>query len=177
MRANDKATSMETKLASQRSVMATILITIMVIAVAGSGLMAGLFFVFSFSVMDALAQMPTSEGMKAMQLINRTILNPVFLSVFFGTALACMLVTIISAWQRPPEYGLAVAGACAYLFGGFMVTAVFHVPLNNALDKLPLDAPESNHEWTRLRVTSVADQERDFQSRANESHQCRTFHG
>ena len=129
--------------------MATILTTIMVIAVAGSGLMAGLFFVFSFSVMDALAQMPTSEGMKAMQLINRTILNPVFLSVFFGTALACMLVTIISAWQRPPEYGLAVAGACAYLFGGFMVTAVFNVPLNNALDKLPLDAPESNHEWNR----------------------------
>lgn len=129
--------------------MTTILTTIQVIAVAGSGLMAGLFFVFSFSAMDALAQMPTSEGMKAMQLINRTILNPVFLSVFFGTALACMLVTIISAWQRPPEYGLAVAGACAYLFGGFMVTAVFNVPLNNALDKLPLDAPESNHGWTR----------------------------
>src|SRR6056297_825258 len=80
--------------------MATILTTIVVIAVAGSGLMAGLLFVFSFSVMDALTQMPTSEGMKAMQLINRTILNPVFLSVLFGTALACMLVTIISAWQH-----------------------------------------------------------------------------
>jgi uncharacterized membrane protein len=92
--------------------MTTILTPIMVIAVAGSGLMAGLFFVFSFSVMDAVAQMPASEGMKAMQLINRTILNPVFLSAFFGTALACLLVTIISAWQRPPEYDWASVAAC-----------------------------------------------------------------
>lgn len=55
----------------------------------------------------------------------------------------------LSAWQRPPEYGWAITGACVYLFGGFMVTAVFNVPLNNDLDKLPPDAAESHDEWTR----------------------------
>ena len=128
--------------------MTTILIPLTVIAIAGSGLMAGLFFVFSFSVMNALAQMPANEGMKAMQLINRTILNTVFLSAFFGTALACLLVAIISAWQRPPDFGWVIAGACMYLVGGFMVTAFFNVPLNNSLDKLSSDDPASHEEWT-----------------------------
>ncbi len=129
--------------------MTTILTPLTVIAIAGSGLMAGLFFVFSFSVMNALAQMPANEGMKAMQLINRTILNTVFLSTFFGTALACLLVAIISAWQRPPDFGWTIAGACTYLAGGFMVTAIFNVPLNNALDKLSSDDPAGHEEWTR----------------------------
>ncbi|WP_390621110.1 anthrone oxygenase family protein [Stieleria neptunia] len=56
---------------------------------------------------------------------------------------------MISAWQRPPAYGWAIAGACVYLSGGFMVTAVFNIPLNKALDQLPLDAPESHDEWAR----------------------------
>ncbi|WP_182864747.1 anthrone oxygenase family protein [Stieleria mannarensis] len=129
--------------------MTTILMLLTVIAIAGSGLMAGLFFVFSVSVMNALAQMPAQEGMKAMQLINRTILNPLFLSAFFGTALACLLLAAISAWQRPPDFGWAIAGACLYLLGGFMVTAFFNVPLNNSLDKLSADDPASHAEWTR----------------------------
>lgn len=133
----------------QRRAMNTILMILSVVAIAGSGLMAGLFFVFSVSVMSALAQMPAREGMKAMQLINRTILNPVFLSAFFGTAVACLLVAVISAWQRPPDFGWAIAGACLYLLGGFLVTAFCNVPLNNSLDKLPADDPASHEEWAR----------------------------
>ena len=110
--------------------------------------MAGLFFAFSVSVMSALAQMPENEGMKAMQLINRTILNTIFLSAFFGTALACLLIAIISAWQRPPNVGWSIAGACMQLVGGFMVTAFFNVPLNISLDNLSSDDPASHVEWT-----------------------------
>jgi uncharacterized membrane protein len=52
----------------------------------GSGLMAGVFFAFSTFVMRALARRPFAEGIEAMQEINRTVLNPWFLGVFFGTA-------------------------------------------------------------------------------------------
>lgn len=129
--------------------MTTILMLLTVIAITGSGLMAGLFFVFSVSVMNALAQMPANEGMKAMQLINRTIQNPVFFCAFFGTALACLLLLVISTWQQLPHGHWTIFGAFLYLGGGFMVTALFNVPLNNSLDKLRADDPTSDEEWTR----------------------------
>ena len=100
----------------------SILGLVMVLAITGCGLMAGLFFVFSVSVMKALAQMSPHEGMKAMQLINRTILNRVFLSTFFGTALMCASATAVSAIQCQPGYVWAIAGAVLYLVGGFLVT-------------------------------------------------------
>jgi uncharacterized membrane protein len=53
-------------------------------AALGTGLMAGLFFAFSVSVMRALASRPAAEGIAAMQAISRAILNPVFLVVFFN---------------------------------------------------------------------------------------------
>ena len=125
------------------------LTALIVIAIAGCGLMAGLFFVFSVSVMSALAQLHPQEGMKAMQLINRTILNPVFLSAFFGTALACVGIVLLSAIQRQAGCVWAIGGAVTYLLGGFLVTASCNVPLNKALDRLAVDAEESPEMWSR----------------------------
>ena len=127
----------------------SILQPLTVIAVAGCGLMAGLFFVFSVSVMKALAQMPPHEGMKAMQFINRTILNSVFLATFFGTAISCLSIAVISAIQRQAGYGWSLSGATVYLLGGFFVTARINVPLNNALDDLSASAEDSPQQWDR----------------------------
>ena len=126
----------------------SLLTPLTIIAIAGCGLMAGLFFVFSFSVMDALSQMPPSDGMKAMQLINRTILNPVFLGSFVGTAVACLLVAIISLIHRESGYGWALLGAIIYLVGGFGVTAARNVPLNNSLDAQTPGSAEANELWS-----------------------------
>ncbi len=41
-------------------------------AAIGSGLMAGLFFVFSVTVMTALGKLPAPAGIAAMQSINST---------------------------------------------------------------------------------------------------------
>ncbi|RYG61928.1 hypothetical protein EON80_23575, partial [bacterium] len=74
-----------------------------VAAVCGCGLMAGLFFVFSVAVMRALGALPPEKGMAAMQSINVSILNPIFLIVFMGTALLCaaLLVMALLNWQAP----------------------------------------------------------------------------
>jgi uncharacterized membrane protein len=45
------------------------------VAALGCGLMAGLFFAFSLSVMKALARLPSAEGIVAMQSINVAIIN------------------------------------------------------------------------------------------------------
>jgi uncharacterized membrane protein len=68
-------------------------------AALGTGLMAGLFFAFSVSVMGALARIQPSEGIAAMQSINRVILNPVFFLAFFGTALVCLVIVAASLWN------------------------------------------------------------------------------
>ena len=104
------------------------------VAALGCGLMAGLFFAFSISVMGALRRLPANEGMAAMQAINVAIVNPLFLVVFLGTAISCIAAVLIGLrdMQNPMAYYLVVGGVL-YLVGSLLVTAVFNIPRNNAL--------------------------------------------
>ena len=102
------------------------------LAALGSGLIAGVFFIFSVAIMRSLERVP--GGMAAMQSINVVILNPMFLGVFMGTALVCVVLAIGSVvrWQQPGAMWM-LAGALLYLAGSFGITAIFNVPMNNAL--------------------------------------------
>ena len=115
----------------------------------GCGLMAGLFFAFSVSVMKALVRLPSAEGIAGMQSINVAIINPVFLAAFFGTAAACVLVMIASflRWHDPGAVYLLIGGSL-YLIGTFLVTFVFNVPKNNALATVAPADPGSASLWT-----------------------------
>lgn len=98
----------------------------------GSGLMAGVFLAFSSFVMQALARLPEQAGIAAMQSINITVINPLFLGIFFGTALGSiglLLATLIS----PAPSAMIIAGGILYLAGTFGVTVIGNVPLNNRL--------------------------------------------
>jgi uncharacterized membrane protein len=102
-------------------------------AVIGSGLMAGLFFVFSVCIMQALSRLPSEEGIAAMNSINVVIQNPIFLIAFMGTALLGLaLIVAAFIWGGQGNYLLA-AGGLVYIVGTLMVTIVFNVPLNDAL--------------------------------------------
>ena len=105
-----------------------------VLAAVGSGLMAGLLFAFSNFVMKALTRLPPEQGMAAMQLINVTIINPVFLLLFLGTAVLCAVLALYSVlqWQSTTTVWLLV-GCVFYLVGTVGVTMAFNVPLNNVL--------------------------------------------
>ncbi len=103
-------------------------------AALGCGLMAGVFFAFSSLVMKALARLPPSEGIAAMQSINVAVFNPVFMAAFFGTPAACVLVMISSLWRwHEPDAVYSLVGGALYLVGSFVVTVVFNVPKNEAL--------------------------------------------
>ena len=122
--------------------------TFTLLAALGCGVMAGLFFAFSVSVMKALARLPSAEGIAAMQSINVAMINPVFLAVFLGTAVACLLVMIAALlrWHNPGAVYLLIGGAL-YLVGTFFVTLVFNVPKNNALASVAPANPESASLW------------------------------
>lgn len=65
-------------------------------AAIGSGLMAGLFFVFSVCIMQALSRLPPDQGVAAMNAINVVIQNPLFLFAFMGTALLGLILLVMA---------------------------------------------------------------------------------
>ena len=117
-------------------------------AALGCGLIAGVFFAFSAFVMRAFARLPPAEGIAAMQSVNVAVLNPLFLTVFMGTAAACV-VAIVFSWLRWREPGAAylLAGGLLYLVGTFLVTIAFNVPRNDALAAVAPADPESAKLW------------------------------
>ncbi|MEU7481337.1 anthrone oxygenase family protein [Lentzea sp. NPDC042327] len=113
--------------------------TTTLIASAATGLMAGVFFAFSTSVMPGLADLPPEHGRAAMRRLNARIQNPVFLLVFLGTAVVCGIEVV---------QGRHVGGLL-YLVGVFVLTMVVNVPMNNRLERTD-DAywPEYLRRWT-----------------------------
>ncbi|SHE54818.1 Uncharacterized membrane protein [Modicisalibacter ilicicola DSM 19980] len=136
--------------------MNAITLSLLIAATLGSGLIAGLFCVFSNFMMRALAQIPTPAGIAAMQSINRAIINPAFLLVFFGTGIASVLA-IALGWRQLDTASLAwaIAGSAIYVIGGIGVTLVFNVPLNNRLAAVDPDGEEGAATWAMYLVTWV----------------------
>ncbi|HEX5958170.1 MAG TPA: anthrone oxygenase family protein [Hyphomicrobiaceae bacterium] len=117
------------------------------------GLMAGLFFAFSNTVMAALAARPPAEGMAAMQAINRVILNPAFLTIFLITPLACAIVAGTSLWRwSEPGAVWLILGSVLYIAGVFVVTVLANVPMNNALDAVHASVPQAAAHWSQFLV-------------------------
>lgn len=102
-------------------------------AAIGSGLMAGLFFIFSVCIMQALGRLPAEQGIAAMNAINVVIQNPLFLSVFMGTALLALALVVVAFFSGGNGSLLLAAGGIVYVAGVLIVTIVFNVPMNDAL--------------------------------------------
>jgi uncharacterized membrane protein len=62
--------------------------------------------------MRALGTLPPAHGIAAMQAINVVIINPWFLTPFFGTAVTCTVVMVASAvhWHDPATVSGLVGG-------------------------------------------------------------------
>lgn len=117
-------------------------------AVLGCGLIAGVFFAFSSFVMKAFGRLPAEQGIAAMKSVNIVVLNPVFLSVFVGTAALCLVAVAASLFRwRDPDAVYLLAGGLLYLIGTFLVTMAFNVPRNNALAVAAPTDPASVTLW------------------------------
>jgi len=114
----------------------------------GCGLVGGMFFAFSTFIMKALDRLPPAQGIAAMQSINVTVINPLFMTAFFGTAATCAILTLSSLlnWNRPGG-GFLLVGSLLYLFGTILVTIVFNVPRNNALAAADPASAEGARLW------------------------------
>ena len=130
--------------------MITYLFALKFISVIGCALIAGVFFAFSTFVMNALSRLQPAQGIAAMQSINITAINPLFMTALFGTAATCLLLSIstLSRLSQPDAIYL-LGGSLLYLIGTVGITIAFNVPLNNALAIVDPSSTEGAKLWAK----------------------------
>lgn len=124
----------------------------------GSVAVGGVCLGFSALVMPALRRVPAKEAVGVMQATNVSAVNSIFLPVFIGTALASLALGVwaVADWDGGVS-GFLIAGAATYLVATFGLTMAYHVPRNNALDRVTAGTAEADRlwaayqgEWTRM---------------------------
>lgn len=124
------------------------LFVVTLLSALGCGLIAGAFFAFSSFVMKALGRLPAEQGIAAMQSINVVVINPVFLGVFVGTAIACALLAVASLFRlQAAGSGYLVGGGALYVLGTFAVTMTMNVPRNDALAAVDGKSADGARVW------------------------------
>ncbi|NNG17775.1 MAG: DUF1772 domain-containing protein [Gemmatimonadales bacterium] len=127
-----------------------LILALSIAALLGSALVAGVFFAFSSFVMKALARLPATEGVAAMQSINVVVINRSFLGVFIGTAVLSLGMVVVAVLEWGTRASLFhLGGAVLYLVGTFLVTGVRNVPLNDELAALSPDQVGERDTWDR----------------------------
>jgi len=114
---------------------------IRVLSLAGAtlttGLVAGVYYAYAVSVNLGLGVQPDASYVATMQAINVKIQNPLFFLSFFGAVL-CLLVALTVHLPRPRlgRFWLIALASALYVGGGFLLTVVVNVPLNEELARV-----------------------------------------
>ena len=117
-------------------------------AAVSAGVMAGIYFTFSAFAMRSFAALGEEHGARAMQSINRVILQSSFLPLFMLSSLVCAaLVGLALMGLAGPARVEVLAGGALYVIGMFVVTAAGNVPLNNRLDAADPSSAEGRAVW------------------------------
>jgi uncharacterized membrane protein len=104
------------------------------IAVLLTGISAGVFFTYQNSVLPGLGALDDRAFAKAMNSMNRAILNAAFMLFFVGSMIALAAAAIIGFVNGGGLAAWLYAGAAVvYQVGVIFVTGGVNVPLNNAL--------------------------------------------
>ena len=102
-----------------------------------TGLIAGFFYAYACSVTLGHALLPDEQYVEAMQAINATVRNGLFAFSFFGTVLSLLLTLAVHAPRlRSRRFLLVALAAVLYIGGGFMLTFLINVPMNEKLARV-----------------------------------------
>ena len=106
-----------------------------------TGLMAGIFFTWSNAVKPGIGKLSDIEYLRALQSMNRVILNNAFRIIFLGAIIAVALVPVFYFNLYPKNiFWLFVFTLVIYWIGVFGVTVSGNIPLNEILDKTNLES-------------------------------------
>ena len=97
-----------------------------------AGVSSGMMLVFSAGTMQGLSRLPEAEAVRAMQAINVSVINPLFLGVFIGTGPFLAVLAGLDLYGGTHNRYL-LASALVYVVGVVAVTILGNVPLNDSL--------------------------------------------
>ena len=106
-----------------------------------SGLMAGIFFTWSNAVKPGIGKLSDLEYLRALQSMNRVILNKAFIGIFLGSIIAVALVPVFYFKLFPNNiFWMFILALVSYWIGVFGTTVFGNIPLNEILDKVNLES-------------------------------------
>jgi uncharacterized membrane protein len=97
------------------------------------GLMAGVFGLYSHTIMPGLRRTDDRTFVGAFQAIDRAIINPWFMPMFFGALLVTGLAAVLCLGPRYRAVLPWLVAAFALYFVAFVITIAVNVPLNDAI--------------------------------------------
>lgn len=135
----------------------------LLLAIILTGLSAGLFYGWEFSVIPGTKRIADQAYIETMQAINRAIINPAFILVFLGSLLAQAIS--LHLCRGTMAFWLILGGLSTYFLGTILVTGLGNVPLNNGLDAL---------NWNGLRLEEMNQHRIRYEIKWNRLHTVRT---
>ena len=103
-----------------------------------TGLSAGLCFTWSNSITPGIGRLNDYGYLSAFQQMNRSIINPMFIIVFFGPFLLGLINLYLIKNASSSIIWLLIFTIVFYFVGVLLVTIFGNVPLNEILDKTDL---------------------------------------
>ena len=119
-------------------------------AAVGTAVTGGVFFDFSFVVMPAVRQLPATQGIEAMQALNRTAVTAPLMLLMYGTAVLCVVLIVRAAtrWDRSAPWILAAS--IAFLLAAVVITFAGNVPVSASVDALDPSRTGASARWDDL---------------------------
>ncbi|WP_343487896.1 DUF1772 domain-containing protein [Allomuricauda sp. d1] len=102
------------------------------------GLTAGLCFTWGNAVTPGIGQLDDLKYLEAFQKMNRSIENPLFFVVFFGSFFVGLATIFANRGVSAYHFWVVLAAVLIYFLGVVLVTVFGNVPLNQILDKADL---------------------------------------
>jgi len=103
-----------------------------------TGLSAGLCFTWTNAITPGIGNLDNYGYLSAFQQMNRTIINPPFIIVFFGPFFLSLINLYVFRNAASSMIWLLILATAIYFMGVLLVTIFGNVPLNGMLDKTDL---------------------------------------
>lgn len=115
-----------------------------------SAVVGGVFSAFSEFIMAGLLRTEPAGGIEAMQHINRTVLKTQFVAGIISISIFSVLFAVYAAFYVSGSAQLVlIIAPLVYVPSVFLMTMFGNVPMNNKLDRLAHNAPDSVQYWKR----------------------------
>lgn len=114
-------------------------IIVLLLGILFTGLTAGLCFTWSNAITPGIGRLDDLGFLQSFQAMNRAIINPSFLIVFFTPVVFLSVNAFLHRNAHPVTFWSFLLAAVLFLIGIGLITIFKNVPLNEMLDKTVLE--------------------------------------